>query len=165
MALTVTPALALLLLPKHLDTRESRLVAGLKARYRQMLPAIVERPRTALGTLTVMLLLTAAAVPFLGEEFLPNFREYDFLMHWVEKPGTSLDAMRRITERASRELMAVPGVKNFGSHIGRAEVADEVVGPNFTDCGSASIRRSTMKPPWHASRRSSTVIPACTAIS
>ena len=29
--------------------------------------------------------------------------------------------------------MAVPGVKNFGSHIGRAEVADEVVGPNFTE--------------------------------
>ena len=75
-ALTITPALALLLLPKHLDTRESRLVAGLKARYRRMLPAIVERPRTALGALTVMLLLTAAAVPFLGEEFLPNFREY-----------------------------------------------------------------------------------------
>ena len=34
-ALTVTPALALLLLPKHLDTRESRLVGGLKARYRR----------------------------------------------------------------------------------------------------------------------------------
>ena len=27
----------------------------------------------------------------------------------------------------------MPGVKNFGSHIGRAEVADEVVGPNFTE--------------------------------
>ena len=54
-------------------------------------------------------------------------------MHWVEKPGTSIEAMRRITERASRELMAVPGVRNFGAHIGRAEVADEVVGPNFTE--------------------------------
>ena len=72
-------------------------------------------------------------MPFLGEEFLPNFREYDFLMHWVEKPGTSIEAMRRITERASRELRAVPGVRNFGAHIGRAEVADEVVGPNFTE--------------------------------
>ena len=70
-------------------------------------------------------------MPFLGEEFLPNFREYDFLMHWVEKPGTSIEAMRRITERASRELMAVPGVRNFGAHIGRAEVADEVVGPEL----------------------------------
>jgi Cu/Ag efflux pump CusA len=64
---------------------------------------------------------------------MPKFQEYDFLMHWVEKPGTSLDAMRRITERASRELRSIPGVRNFGAHIGRAEVADEVVGPNFTE--------------------------------
>ena len=132
-ALTITPALALLLLPKHLEHRESRLVAGLKGRYRRMLPAFVDRPKTALGSLAAMLLVTAITVPFLGEEFLPSFREYDFLMHWVEKPGTSIDAMRRITERASRELMAVPGVRNFGAHIGRAEVADEVVGPNFTE--------------------------------
>jgi CzcA family heavy metal efflux pump len=132
-ALTVTPAMALLLLPKHLETKEARLVGGLKARYRRTLPAFVDRPKTALGALAIMLTITVATVPFLGEEFLPSFREYDFLMHWVEKPGTSVDAMRRITERASRELMAVPGVKNFGSHIGRAEVADEVVGPNFTE--------------------------------
>lgn len=54
-------------------------------------------------------------------------------MHWVEKPGTSLEAMRRITVQVSKELRAIPGVRNFGSHIGRAEVADEVVGPNFTE--------------------------------
>ena len=132
-ALTITPALALLLLPKHLDARDVRLVSGLKARYRRLLRSFVDRPKAAFGTLAVLLVLTAGTVPFLGEEFLPHFREYDFLMHWVEKPGTSIDAMRRITERASRELMAVPGVRNFGSHIGRAEVADEVVGPNFTE--------------------------------
>lgn len=83
---------------------------------------------------TILLLaVSAASLPLLGEEFLPNFKEYDFLMHWVEKPGTSLEAMRRITIRASKELRAIPGVRNFGSHIGRAEVADEVVGPNFTE--------------------------------
>jgi Cu/Ag efflux pump CusA len=41
--------------------------------------------------------------------------------------------MNRITVRASKELRAIPGVRNFGAHIGRAEVADEVVGPNFTE--------------------------------
>jgi Cu/Ag efflux pump CusA len=41
--------------------------------------------------------------------------------------------MQRITVRVSKELRAIPGVRNFGSHIGRAEVADEVVGPNFTE--------------------------------
>lgn len=132
-ALTVTPALALLLLPAHLAARESRFVGGLKSRYRRMLPVFIDRPRAALGSLSAMLLVTTVTVPFLGEELLPNFREYDFLMHWVEKPGTSIEAMRRITGRASRELMAVPGVRNFGAHIGRAEVADEVVGPNFTE--------------------------------
>ncbi len=41
--------------------------------------------------------------------------------------------MRRITIQASRELRSIPGVRNFGAHIGRAEVADEVVGIEFTE--------------------------------
>jgi Cu/Ag efflux pump CusA len=78
-------------------------------------------------------ILAAAAAVGMGQEFLPNFQETDFLMHFVEKPGTSIEAMHRITARASKELRSIPGVRNFGSHIGRAEVADEVVGPNFTE--------------------------------
>ena len=60
-------------------------------------------------------------------------------MHFVEKPGTSIEAMHRVTVRASKDLRAlrddkgVQIVRNFGSHIGRAEVADEPVGPNFTE--------------------------------
>ncbi len=64
---------------------------------------------------------------------MPKFKETDFLMHWVEKPGIGIEAMNRITIAASKELRAVDGVNNFGSHIGRAEVADEVYGPNFTE--------------------------------
>jgi CheY-like chemotaxis protein len=68
--------------------------------------------------------LNAGADDYLTKPFLPNFREYDFLMHWLGKPGTSLEAMNRTTIQASRELRAIPGVRNFGSHAGRAEVAD-----------------------------------------
>jgi CzcA family heavy metal efflux pump len=132
-ALMVTPALSLMLLPQSTHEREAPLVASLKRRYRRMLPGLVSAPGRALGIIAVSLIIAAAAFPFLGEEFLPHFKEYDFLMHWVEKPGTSLDAMRRITLRASDELRAIPGVRNFGAHLGRAEVADEVVGVNFTE--------------------------------
>jgi CzcA family heavy metal efflux pump len=132
-ALTVTPALSLMLLPQSEHQRDAPLVAWLKARYRRVLPDLVAAPRRALLIVAASLIVTAAAYPFLGEEFLPHFKEYDFLMHWVEKPGTSLEAMRRITVRASNELRAIPGVRNFGAHIGRAEVADEVVGINFTE--------------------------------
>jgi CzcA family heavy metal efflux pump len=144
-ALTVTPALCLILLARggrrglRASVSESGAAADapfvrlLKERYRALLARIVARPRRAMAVLVTAFGATAAALPFLGEEFLPDFKESDFLMHWVEKPGTSLDAMRRLTIRVSKELRAIPGVRNFGAHIGRAEVADEVVGPNFTE--------------------------------
>jgi len=134
-ALTLTPALSLILLPRAADRHrgDPPHLRRLKGWYGRVLTAILKRPARVLIGSAVILVITIAVVPFLGEEFLPHFKEYDFLMHWVEKPGTSLDAMVRITERASRELRAIPGVRNFGAHIGRAEVADEVVGPNFTE--------------------------------
>ncbi len=133
-ALIVTPALSLLLLPNApLGDSDPPLVQRLRTRYLGWLPAMVDHPRRALVTVGATLAVTVAVVPFLGEQFLPNFKEYDFLMHFVEKPSTSLEAMTRVTIRASRDLRAVPGVRNFGAHIGRAEVADEVVGPNFTE--------------------------------
>jgi len=139
-ALTLTPALSLLLLPKaygHGTDKshrvEPKVVLWMKGRYEAALHRILERRRGIPVVLAGIVVVTMAIVPFLGEEFLPHFREYDFLMHWVTKPGTSLDESTRITQRVSKELRAIPGVRNFGAHIGRAEVADEVVGSNFTE--------------------------------
>src|SRR5262245_17063838 len=133
-ALTVTPALSLMLLPSANRRRhEAPLAHVLKSIYRRLLPPLVARPVLSLAIVLVAFVGTGVAVTQLGEEFLPNFQETDFLMHWVEKPSASLDSMHRITKQACDELLAIPGVRNFGSHIGRAEVADEVVGPNFTE--------------------------------
>lgn len=134
-ALTVTPALCLMLLPHAplRDERDTRLVACLKRHYARLLPAMIDRPRTAIGIVLGGLLLAGIGYATFKDQFLPDFRETDFLMHFVEKPGTSIEAMDRITIRASKELRAIPGVRNFGAHIGRAEAADEVVGPNFTE--------------------------------
>lgn len=133
-ALTVTPAMSYMLLTGRAAQRpEAPLTAWLKTMYRPMLPGLIARPRTAIAVLVGALLVTGLAATRLGQEFLPHFRETDFLMHFVEKPGTSVEAMQRATVQASVELRKIPGVRNFGSHIGRAEVADEVVGPNFTE--------------------------------
>jgi len=132
-ALILTPALAMILLPRVVERKESPFLKWLKARYEVLLPKLISQPKKVMAVVAVALVLTLVVIPFLGEEFLPHFKEYDFLMHWVEKPGTSIEAMDRITIRVSKELRSIPGVRNFGSHIGRAEVADEVVGPNFTE--------------------------------
>ncbi len=133
-ALIVTPAMCLLILPGHqVSEKEPPLSRWLRTPYRAMLPWFASRPKSAFLFLAASLAGTLFVLNGLGQEFLPNFQETDFLMHFVEKPGTSIEAMNRVTIQASRELRSIPGVRNFGSHIGRAEVADEVVGPNFTE--------------------------------
>ena len=77
--------------------------------------------------------LALVVIPLLGSSLLPSFKERDFLMHWLLRPGSGHAEMVRITEAASRELRAIPGVRNFGAHIGQALLADEPYGIDFTE--------------------------------
>jgi len=133
-ALTVTPALALMLLgAAAIERRESPLVRWLQRRYEVLLARIIRTPRPAYVTVAVIVLAGAAVYPWLGQSLLPSFKERDFLMHWVTTPGTSHPEMVRITQKACRELMSIPGVRNCGAHVGRAITGDEPYGVNFTE--------------------------------
>jgi CzcA family heavy metal efflux pump len=131
-ALTVTPAMSFLLLRKiSPDQRESPLTRWLHHIYNLILSKIINKPRTAYVSVGIIVLAGLLVVPRLGQELLPSFKERDFLMHWLTKPGTSWPEMNRITIQASKELRAIPGVQNFGAHIGQALIMDEVVGMYF----------------------------------
>ncbi len=136
-ALTVTPALALMLLPGKIEKRgETVLVRGIKGGYRRLLPALLNHPRAALGVLGLLFALAAASVVYPGfkQEYLPKFQETVFLMHWIAKPGTSIEAVREDIAQLSRELREAKAVQECGSHIGRAaEHGEEVVGTNFAE--------------------------------
>lgn len=136
-ALTITPALCLVLLPGRGAEGGAEHAGGLVRLIRRLhapaLERFILRPRLCLAVVAGGLLAAGAVLPLLGESFLPDFQESNLLMHWVEKPGTSIAAGARATTLVSEELRRIPGVVSFGSHIGRAEVADEVVGPNFTE--------------------------------
>ncbi|MEY4509736.1 MAG: hypothetical protein RLZZ450_1858 [Pseudomonadota bacterium] len=133
-ALTVTPALSMLLLPRGVrEAPRSPIAAVLTRRYLPVLAGALRRPRSVILCTLVALLVAFVGLSTMREQFLPGFQENDFLMHWIARPSTSLAAVARTAELARVELLAVPGVRNFGSHIGRAEVADEVVGPNFAE--------------------------------
>ncbi|MDP9206964.1 MAG: efflux RND transporter permease subunit, partial [Actinomycetota bacterium] len=131
-ALTVTPALSLLLLHRApLERRQSPLVRRLQRGYAAVLGRVLRSPRPALALVVAVILLGLGVLPALGQSLLPDFKERDFLMHWVTAPGTSHPEEVRITTAASKELRAIPGIRNFGAHIGQALAADEVVGIDF----------------------------------
>jgi CzcA family heavy metal efflux pump len=131
-ALTVTPALALILLRRApVERHESPVVRVLQAGYTRVLARIIDRPGRAYAACGVIVLAAVLVVPLLGQSLLPTFKERDFLMHWVTKPGISGPEMARISTQVSRDLRAIPGVRNFGAHIGQAYLGDEIHGINF----------------------------------
>jgi len=133
-ALTVTPALCLILLPgSDLNEKEFKSFTKVRHWYRATLPWLMDRTRPLLFCLAGAFVGAGVVFSQLGEEFLPKFKESDFLMHWIGKPGSSLEAMQRTTLLISKDLMSIPEVQSFGAHLGRAEASDEVVGSNFSE--------------------------------
>jgi len=131
-ALTVTPALCLILLAKApVERHGSPLARWLQQRYEAVLARIIRHPRPVFIAVGAIMLVGFGVLPLLGESLFPQFKERDFLMHWITKPGTSVVEERRIATEVSRELRSIPGVRNFGSHIGQALLADEINGVNF----------------------------------
>ncbi|WP_427005284.1 efflux RND transporter permease subunit [Pseudarthrobacter sp. H2] len=130
-ALTVTPALALILLGNaKLEQRDPPLVRVLKRGYHAVLSRIMNRPRYGYAGFGALALTGLAIAPLLGQSLFPTFKERDFLMHWVSEPGTSAAEEYRIAQRGCEEFLKVPGVLNCGTHIGQAFAADEIVGVN-----------------------------------
>src|SRR5918998_1122382 len=131
-ALTLTPALCLLMLSRgKLVSRESPVLRVLKRGYTATLGRLLKRPLPAIATTAVLLLAGVVAFPLLGSQLLPNFKERDFLMHWLTQPGTSVTEETRVSVLACQDLRQIPGVRNCGSHIGQALLADEVYGVDF----------------------------------
>jgi Cu/Ag efflux pump CusA len=82
-ALTVTPALSLILLGNaKLDMREPPLMRVLGNAYQRVLADVIHRPRAAYAAMGAIVVVSLAALPFLGQSLLPKFKETDFLMHW-----------------------------------------------------------------------------------
>ena len=133
-AVTVTPALCYILLDRsRIEHRESPLVPWLKKHYRRLLSAVIFAPRAIFASVFMIVLASAAVAPLLGHSLLPNFKERDFLMHWVPAEGTSRQETFRIVQRSSVELRQIPGVRNFGAHLGNAVAGDEPYGINFAE--------------------------------
>ncbi|HEY1487588.1 MAG TPA: efflux RND transporter permease subunit [Micromonosporaceae bacterium] len=133
-ALTVTPALMLVVMRNApLERRGSPIVRWLQDRYERMLRRILDRPRWVYGAFAAITLAGLLVIPTLGQSLFPNLKQRDLLIHWDAIPGTSEAEVVRTTTQLSEQLLAIPGIRNFGAHIGRAKQGEEVVGINAAE--------------------------------
>lgn len=130
-ALTVTPALSLLLRSESSRGIVGSLIpARLHERYDTILQRVIKTPRKLFIAVGVVVVAGVGLLPLLGQSLLPSFKERELLVNLSTPPGTSHVETHRITSRVSSELRSLPGVRSVGAHLGRAVTGDQVVGIN-----------------------------------
>src|SRR2546426_822039 len=131
-ALTVAPALALLLLRNHeAEPRRRPLDRLAGPLFDRSVPWFAGRPLLAIGAVAILSAAGLVAVPNISQQsLLPSPQDGSLLIHWQAEPGTSLPEMTRITTQATRQLAAIRGVRAVGAHLGRAITSDQVVNVN-----------------------------------
>ena len=124
-ALTVTPALAYLLLRREqIDPADPRLLVRAKQIYRRSLAVVDRYPRAVPAVLALLMIIGLASMPALRTRFLPQFNENDLIVHFETAPGTSLAATTQVGERAIRILQRMPQVAHVVMHVGRAHLSN-----------------------------------------
>jgi CzcA family heavy metal efflux pump len=130
-ALTVTPALCSILLPKAksiLQVHEPWLIRILKRAYRPSLSFSLDHPGTVLSASALLLIAAGFGVTRMGRSFLPEFNEGSLTVGAVTIPGTSLAESDQLGTALEKILLTVPEVASTARRTGRAELDEHVQG-------------------------------------
>lgn len=134
-ALTLTPALAVLLLARrrNLPAHDPWPMRASRAAYSRLLVRIDRAPKRVMATGLAAVLAAGAALPFLGGAFLPDLKEGHLILHMAAAPGTSLEQSLRLGGHLTRALKDVPGVRAVAQQVGRAEAGYDVGGTHYSE--------------------------------
>jgi len=128
-ALTVTPALCSVLLPKAksiLKGSDPWLIRMLKRLYRPTLSFSLDHPWLVLGSSLLLLIGAGASASRMGRSFLPEFNEGSLTVGAVTIPGTSLAESDQLGTALEKILLTVPEVRSTGRRTGREELDEHV---------------------------------------
>ncbi len=129
-ALTLTPALALLFFAKGVrNETEPRLQTKLKSVYGRSLNFFSGRPKTIMVVVLLICVGALLMLPNFGSEFLPEFREGHFVLQVQMTPGTSLPEMLRMGREVSQKLLEIKEIATVEQQAGRAESGEDTWGP------------------------------------
>jgi Cu/Ag efflux pump CusA len=132
-ALTVSPALAMMLLPRTpRPRRTSPLERWLQPRGDRLVDRLVRAPGPGLIAGIVLVVIGVGLIPVLNRNssLVPELRARDLVVQLTGAPGTALAETDRVAARMSRELSALPGVDTVAGHVGRALLGDQTVDAN-----------------------------------
>jgi cobalt-zinc-cadmium resistance protein CzcA len=125
---TVTPCLASLLLPEHIEEAETLLVRGMRRLYKPVLDWSLHHRKIMVTMGMVFLALTGALGSRLGSEFLPALEEGNLWIRATMPATVSLEAGMPIVNRIREILLRYPEVITVVSQHGRPDNGSDATG-------------------------------------
>jgi len=132
-ALTVTPALSMLVFKGWRERSEPKLQTRVRTSYLAALQRVTGGWRGALVAAGTCFVVGIITLPLLGMSLIPTFQDREVLVRLQSEPGTSNPRMTEIATEVTKDLEAIPGVVNVGAHIGRAVAGDRVTNVSSSD--------------------------------
>jgi CzcA family heavy metal efflux pump len=167
-ALTVSPVLCHLLLPRSRAVREGKepkVVTWLKSHYATILTPVLAHPWRVTVPAAVVLMLALGSTMFMGRSFLPEFNEGTLTLSAVTLPGTSLEQANEYGNLIERTLLSHPEVTGVARRQGRAELDEHAQGVESSEIDvSLKMRKRTKTELLEALRRDFSLIPGMNII-
>lgn len=134
-ALTVTPALSMLLLVgrERPAEQDPAVVRWLRSGYSASLRRVARFPRIVIACALLLTAAGAATLPFFGATFLPDLKEGHYILHMTAVPGTSLQESLRVGKLLDKALRQIPEVRTVSQRVGRAEAGADTTGTHYSE--------------------------------
>lgn len=135
LALTLTPVLTTLFLPRQVKEREPWLVRLAHRGYEPVLDLVLRNRRTTLAGATLLFVGAVLLASRLGGEFLPKLGEGAIVGTTVRLAGISVDEAVAQNDRIEQVLMQTfpDEIEHLWTRLGTAEVATDPMGIELAD--------------------------------
>jgi len=125
---TITPALAAMLMPEHVEEAETRLMQVISRLYSPVLLFALRRKSWVLGGATLLLCLAVVVVRLLGLEFLPKLEEGNLWIRATLPSTISLDEGNSYVNQMRAIIGNFPEVESVVSQHGRPDDGTDATG-------------------------------------
>lgn len=132
-ALTITPVFGSIFIKGSKKEEDNIAIKIIKNIYIPILEIAIKYKKTTAIVATIIFIISIYLSRFVGTEFLPYLDEGSIAVNIVKFPTVSLEESKKIGTMIEKLLLEFPEVNTVVTKTGRAEIAEDPMGPEQND--------------------------------
>ncbi|MEI8344869.1 MAG: CusA/CzcA family heavy metal efflux RND transporter, partial [Candidatus Omnitrophota bacterium] len=130
---TIVPVIASYFIKGSTKDEDNAIIRLIKKLYLPLLHKAMQFKKATAFFALLLFIMSIILFRFVGTEFLPYMDEGSIALNIVKFPTVSLEESKRIGDRVEKMLLEFPEVETVVTKTGRAEIAEDPMGPEQND--------------------------------